>query len=210
MEARRWVTPTIYAGLALTALVVAWLALPSRPEAPAPPEPVAVEPERPRPAAPAQPVRKSEAVARTSAPMRIARADRSVEAASVGDDVDRLAADREAGVAVRRAEVEQTVGEIAASRGWDSQTTAEVQGILLETLEGAESKLAEVHDADAWSRMRLYYSRHRQLQAKRVKSVLGDEEFAAFMEAKSFPRIPSTTGQQPIRWFPYKLRDDDD
>lgn len=193
--ASRW---AVYVGMAVVAFLVAGWALNA--DVPPPPPPsteVAI------------PVPVPVAQAPAAAPRRAEPPPAEPQPVTAPEPVVDLGEARRAGIPERRAEVEAKLEEIADARGWDGETRAAVSAVVLDTLDEAERKLADVHDPDTWRKMRVFYGRHRQIKARSLKSVLSDEELEAFMKAKAFPRIPSTTGQQGIRWWPVRVREND-
>lgn len=106
----------------------------------------------------------------------------------------------------RRDQMEARLDELSNERGWDSDTTERVRHLLVETLDGAESRLSGIQDPREWANARRDVAQYRQAQAKRIADVLGDEEYQSFVSEMRFSRIPSLTGQPGVRWMPVRLR----
>ena len=174
----------------LAFVVGVWLVWPTPP-----PEPVALE----RPAHHARQARRERHVSRAAKPPA-RRAPVPREAPPEKDPQlppDDRAEARQEFREERIQDINDRLDGFAEEAGWSEEEADDVRVVLVETADHITSRLAAVDRGElSWDEARRELRDYRLKQAGEVRSMLGDEEFAPFVEAMDFGRF---LDDQPVR-----------
>lgn len=184
---------------------------PARPVAAAPRAPVIVAEPRAMPeraVSPAAPLQATRTATRSADLPRAIRRGALTAPPGQGklNEPSQLSLDSDAAPIARRHEAESRFDSAAENLGWDEARTNQVRGIVMQTLEGVEGRLAGIRERDQWVDARQDVASFRREQAQHLVDILGEDDFRALVKEAQFTRIPSTTGQPGIRWFPARVQ----
>lgn len=85
----------------------------------------------------------------------------------------------------------------AAKAGWDPERTEEVREILIDTADHVTATLTGIDQGTAeWEQVKAELREYRLAQADKVRALVGDREFDAFVVGMGFERF---FGEEPVR-----------
>lgn len=94
-------------------------------------------------------------------------------------------------------DLNERLDTFAEEAGWEPDQADDVRVVLVETADHITNRLAAVDRGEiTWDEARRELREYRLKRADKVRSMLGDEEFAPFVDAMDFSRF---LGDEPVR-----------